>query len=601
MGKGPQGINKRLSQVTALVLLPLSVFAEPERPASFERDNLPAARQWLSTFVEESMEKESIPGVSVALIEGDSTLWSQNFGYANKEQESPVTPDTVFRVGGVTTLFTAVAIMQLHEQGKIKLDEPVVTYLPEFRVRSHRDINQAITIRHLLSHHSGLPITIYKGMWASEPQPKQSVLDYIANNYMPHSPGELYAFSNLGYVILGLVIEKLSGLSYEQYVRQKIIEPLGLKNTGFHSDKKLEARLAQGYKKDEPRPLLYARDVPALGLYSTAEDLARFLQSFNGVNAVLSSHSRAAMMHLQNADNPWDMERGVGLGWHLDEKRLPKAGPVAARWGSTLLYRSRVLYAPHFGMGVVVNANSSKGFRVIDDIAIETLRTALEVRHGIVHEPLEKNTLKLEALPNAGGFVGEYVTMAGYANIVKKGDDFSTRLLGWNIHLVPQANGWFSAQYDFLGFLPIKLDWFAETRFAPAVINNEQVLITYFNGRKSVFGVELGKGIEGTKWASRAGEYAIANRDELMDFYDVKSGKLWSENGRLFFSYDIPVFLSTSVTLPIIPVSDELAIIPGKGSAMNETLRIVQRNGKERIVFSGYELEKPEPSSFWGF
>lgn len=601
MAIGKKRLVGSLLVAVVTVLLSPGVFALPDRPENFEHNDVDSATKWLDRYVDAWMGDESIPGVSVSLVDNGKTLWSKGFGYANVEDQEKIKPDTVFRVGGVTTLFTATAIMQLREQGKLDLDDPLKKYLPGFNTKTHWKSEQPITIRQLLSHHSGLPIAVYKGMWAKHPQGLKSVLDYIENNYTAHPPGEIYAFSNLGYVLLGMVIEQVSGLHYEDYIQKNIIEPLQLKNTGFQLTPQLKSHLAQGYKKDEPRELLFPRDVPALGLYSTTEDMAKFIQSFGGVDAVLSQESRALMLTVQNKDNPWDMERSVGLGWHLDEKRLYKAGPMAARWGSTLMYRSRVLFAPTYGLSVVVNANSSKAFRAIDEIAIEAMRTALEVRYGVKHDLQKDEQLKLAPVSNAAEFENEYVTMAGYANIRKSGEDYVTRILGWNVRLVPQGNGWYSAQYDFLGFLPIKLDWFAKTRIAPATINGEPTLITYVNGKKSVFGSQLDKGSVNQKWFSRIGEYAIANSDELMDFYNVQTGKLWAENGRIFFSYDIPVFLSTSVTLPIVPISDDLAIIPGKASAFNETLQIVERNGKERILFSGYELEKPEETAFWKF
>ncbi|MDH5218457.1 MAG: beta-lactamase family protein, partial [Gammaproteobacteria bacterium] len=566
----------------------------------FSSNDYTSAKKYLSEFIEDWMDDESVPGLSLSLIDGNKTIWSQGFGYSDVDKEARANPETVYRIGGVTTLFTAVAIMQLVDQGKFGLDEPLKKLVPKYSSRSHWTKNKPITIRHLLTHHSGLPITLYKGMWSSQPESNDALLQRLSETYTSYRPGEVYAFSNLGYVLLGMVIENVTGLSYKEYVQKNIIEPLGMKNTGFDLDEKIMPKLATGYKKDEAKPLLFARDVASMGLYSTAEDVSKLMPVFFGNTSLLSFSARKAMM-ISHFNPELNMGRKFGFAWNIDDNRLYQVERVMNRWGSTLMYRARVIMLPDYGLGVVVLANSSKGFRAIDEISVETLRVALEVKEGVKHD-FEKNQAEaLAPVEKPAQFIREYQSLAGYVTLRPNKKDYIANLLGWDVHLKPVENGWYSAQYDLLGVLPIKLDWFAKIRVAAVNIANEASVVLNYNGQTSLFASPLPATEINEHWMSRVGEYRVANPDELTEFYKIDSGRLWSKNGRLFFSYDFPMILPTTIDLPLVPLGKDMAIIPGKGSAFNETIRVERSGGKERILFSGYQLERIEPSTLWFF
>ena len=113
--------------------------------------------------------KNNVTGLSIALVDDKGLIWAQGFGYADKENKIPATPQTVYRVASISKLFTATAIMQLAEQGKINIDEPLTTYLPEFSIKTRFPGEGKITPRNLMTHHSGLPANFYKGIFSSNP------------------------------------------------------------------------------------------------------------------------------------------------------------------------------------------------------------------------------------------------------------------------------------------------------------------------------------------------------------------------------------------------------------------------------------------------
>lgn len=151
--------------------------------------------------IEREIKAAKIPAVSVALVDGGKTVWAQGFGYADKKRKIPATPDTVFRVASVSKLFTATLAMQLAEQGKLHIDRPVQTYIPEFSIINRFAGSAPITPRNLMSHHSGLPDNKLSG---TQPEPLSAVVPYLKTQYLLYPPDSGFRYSNLGYNLLGV-------------------------------------------------------------------------------------------------------------------------------------------------------------------------------------------------------------------------------------------------------------------------------------------------------------------------------------------------------------------------------------------------------------
>jgi len=177
--------------------------------------------------IEQAMHKNGVTGLSLSLVDDQQVVWAQGFGYADEANNIPATPETVYRVGSISELFTATAAMQLAEQGKIDIDRPLQTYLPEFSVKRRFTDPKPITLRHLMSHHAGLPTNVLKGMWSTTPAPFTTIVDVLQNEYTSYPPNVVWSFSNLGVTLVGHVIEKISGeafathLQYSGYLLQK--------------------------------------------------------------------------------------------------------------------------------------------------------------------------------------------------------------------------------------------------------------------------------------------------------------------------------------------------------------------------------------------
>ena len=195
----------------------------------------------LERFVLEKMAKTRLPGLSLALLDRDRVLYARGLGYRDVERGLRATPRTSYCVASVTKSFTALAIMKLAEEGKLSLGDPVEKYVP-LKVRP---FGEPIRIWHLLTHSSGLPALAYAEAlirdvigdarsWLPIASPEDVVAFMAeAGDWAEARPGERFLYLNEGYVLLGLIISRLSGLSYEDYVKEHILRPLGMERSYF--------------------------------------------------------------------------------------------------------------------------------------------------------------------------------------------------------------------------------------------------------------------------------------------------------------------------------------------------------------------------------
>ena len=240
------------------------------------------------------------------VAENGKVIYKQGFGLANMEWGIPVTTNTRFRLGSITKQFTAMLTLQLIEQGKLKLDAKITDYLPDYRP----DIGRKVTIHHLLTHTSGIPS--YTGMpnFFQEVSRNTFKVDEFIKKYasgeLEFEPGSKFSYNNSGYFLLGAIIERVMGKPYEQALKENILDPLGMKNTGYdHHDTIIQKRAA-GYVKTPDgyanAPYLDMSIPYAAGsMYSTVEDLYLWDQALY-TDKLISARSKE-LMHKPFLDN----------------------------------------------------------------------------------------------------------------------------------------------------------------------------------------------------------------------------------------------------------------------------------------------------------
>jgi CubicO group peptidase (beta-lactamase class C family) len=230
------------------------------------------------TYMDASGKVDRFSG-SVLVSRDGETLFSRGYGLANAEHQVPNTPQTKFRLGSITKQFTAMAILILHEQGKLQLDDPVGKYLDDAPKAW-----EGVTIHHLLTHTSGVPSYTSDPEYRKKmmmPETVGSMIARFKDKPLNFKPGEKFEYSNSGYFLLGAVIEKVSGEGYEAFLKKAIFDPLGMKDTGYDHPRTVLPSRASGYTRtgeglENAEYLDMAQPYAAGSLYSTVEDLAKW-------------------------------------------------------------------------------------------------------------------------------------------------------------------------------------------------------------------------------------------------------------------------------------------------------------------------------------
>jgi CubicO group peptidase (beta-lactamase class C family) len=247
---------------------------------------------------------------SVLVAQDGKVLLDKGYGFANLEWNVPNTPTTKFRLGSITKQFTAASILLLEEQGKLKVEDPVKKYMPDAPAAWDK-----ITIFHVLTHTSGIPsFTGFPDFESHEAQAMtpEKLVEWFRDKPLEFEPGTKWNYSNSGYVLLGYLIEKISGESYSEFVQQNIFTPLGMKDSGYDSNSAIIAHRAAGYtpgKSGAVNAGFVHMSIPfsAGALYSTTEDLLRWEQGLFG-GKVLTAASLAKMT------TPFKQDYAFGLG-----------------------------------------------------------------------------------------------------------------------------------------------------------------------------------------------------------------------------------------------------------------------------------------------
>lgn len=351
----------------------------------------------LDSLIEKGMDEYHVPGLAVGIVLNGNLIYARGFGHATLGAPSAVTPDTLFHMASVTKPFVATAIMQLVEQGKIALDDPVTKHLPYFRLDDPR--YRLITIRQLLNHTSGMPdVKDYE--W-NKPQDDEGALERyvrgLKGEKLLWDPGSRFAYSNIGFEILGDVIAKVSGMSFEDDVERQILRPVGMSSSTLRLKQADTKRLANGYTNDPSASQGASALVPVAaypynrphnpssGLLSSVNDMARWAI----VNLNRGELDGKRILKSSTYDLMWkpsaevEFCRGgpcrkpgssVGFSWFLEEKN---GLFIVSHGGGDDGFISAFVLVPSRKFAFVMMTNSdSAGIPLLKQIQAEALSLA---------------------------------------------------------------------------------------------------------------------------------------------------------------------------------------------------------------------------------
>jgi serine-type D-Ala-D-Ala carboxypeptidase/endopeptidase len=355
--------------------------ARPARSAT-SRFDLDRARATLSREIKLILKETGIPSISIALLKDDRVVWARAFGYSNLKLRVPATPDTIYSTGSCFKSVTALAVMQLVERGKLNLDAPVNDYLGNAPIKDRTSEGRPVTLRHLLSHHSGLRASDETADSNSKTVPlwettlPKSLEELAAGLRSIEAPGTRHVYSNYGYALAGLIVQKVSGLSYERYIVENVLTPSGIESSGpFTPTPEMVEALALPYRleggKAHPEAQVRFDVYPAGAAYLSVPAMASVLLAhLNGGTthgATLLRPESMGEIHRPQFGSAYGL--GVGVREMNGEKLISHAGGIPG-------YSTHFLLAPDSKVGVYLAANAGAGSRLsyLAQLSVDLLR-----------------------------------------------------------------------------------------------------------------------------------------------------------------------------------------------------------------------------------
>jgi D-alanyl-D-alanine carboxypeptidase len=417
-------VSKRLiltsGLLSSLLIAGPSPMLQAQAPAAaaVARDaDVLGAERLFSAWLEGQMLYRHLPGIAVGVVADQDLIWAKGFGVADIDKKTPMTPQTKFRMASHSKLFTATAVMQLREQGKVRLDDPVSKYLPWFRVVSADAEDPPITIEELLTHSSGLPREAGSHWTTFEFPTSEQLRELMAERQAPFSPETRWKYSNLAYSIAGMVVEAVSGQTWADYIQQHIYRPLGMSSSSV--DQNAEG-MAVGYSRRMPdgtrgvNPFVNARGMAAAtGISSTVEDMAKFVSAqFTkgrmGGRQILSTGSLRQMHRVRVLENNWTQGNAIGFAVRRERDKV-----YVSHGGGYPGYQTNTMLQLDGKVGVIVLTNADDSNPAV--IAMELMKTVGEA----VAKASSRTPAKTTWDPSWSRFAGLYRGRGGDSQVVE--------------------------------------------------------------------------------------------------------------------------------------------------------------------------------------
>lgn len=329
----------------------------------------------LKATVDSLLKENEIPGASIALVNKDSVIWSGGIGYANYEDQEQATATQLFRVGSVSKSFVAMGILQLVEEGELSLNEKVQKLVPEIKIKNPWRETDPVRIKHLLEHTAGFDDMHFSEFINANDNPRMPLEEALAitpaSRVVRWKPGTRFSYSNPGYGVAGYIIEKVTGQRYEQYLKEQVLEPIGMDQSSFTYTDSVQQQLVSGYRDNyEPAEYQHIYLRPSGMLHSSANEMAQFVRlmlndgDWNGQSIVEDSLLHRMETPMTSLAAKHGYKQGYGLGVKSSTAQgysyLGHAGGIPG-------FSAQYMYFPEHNRGFVLLVNSMGGFGEISD------------------------------------------------------------------------------------------------------------------------------------------------------------------------------------------------------------------------------------------
>jgi len=521
-----------------------------------------------SDLIQKAMKTNKITGASVSIVDNNEPALVKHYGFSDKAKNLPVVDSTLFKIGSISKVFTASAVMQLAEQDRIDIDRPIKDYIPEFTVSSRFAKNQPITIRSILCHHSGLPCDNLSGYFTENLEAFHSVVPYLQKANAVYPSGQMFYYSNVGFELLGVLVSRISGMPFHKYIETILLKQIGMSNSSIALSEDRKNALSKPYRMGKEQVEEMMKGIPEGGIHSTAADMALFMKSILnlGNDLFAKSGTLEEMILPQYPDNAFDMSFTNGLGWFIGKPGLNHAGKVIWHDGGTPNFLSLVVLIPERNLGITILTNSSAGALMNHTLSVEILQSLLLEKHGITVPTDQGRQSSNLSTDKMRSLTGRFFTVSGIVEVFVSSNHLIAKLASGTFRLQPQSDGWFGLVYMLLGFFPLNLKKLAMLRVGIPEINGKNVFALEQFGFRSPQGKEFRRLRSSEVWKRRVGVYVCINEKNPR----LKTFKLKSTNDGIAISIATDKMGRLEMFLDV--ENDTQAITVGYGRYAGETI-----------------------------
>ena len=554
----------------------------------------------IDSIMNQLMTKYNITGSSIAIVDNNQIAYAKGYGFSDKKNKVAANENTIYNIASITKTFTALAIMKLYEEKKIDLNKSAKDYLPELKMNSLVENGDILKIKNLLTHTSGLPDDIKNGMMCNEVISFWTVIEELNKQVLTQPANLKMNYSNIGYDLLGLIIERVSGKKYEDYIRENILNTLSMTNTSFeqkHDDPHYsKAYLKDSTETDNPK----IRDVPTGGLFSNALDMSKFMMlllndSLSGNNQIVNSSTLQEMKTDHLSDVLLNCNAKFGYGLFIEKMRFAEDSIIGEFFGHAgdFNHHSTMFIVPKMNIGFIIISNSEKGHSFCNTALVKLSNEYIQEVKGI---KLHRATNLAWSSKSVKNNITDYHELIGRYN---SGGDSFLELKGGNTKKLTLVQGKYKMRlkkYDdstnsysitllLLKLIPIKLKG---TRFAFEKIGDNIFLKELDEGSKTAEYISVrDKSIPiSEEWKNAVGKYKVTN--EYKGNLQGVPTELNIINNKIVLTVNFPT-LDVSEGYSFDQISDTIAAVDGIDRGCGMIMKILP-NG--HLYFSGYELEK---------
>jgi CubicO group peptidase (beta-lactamase class C family) len=570
-----------LSLILKLIFLSISINAQ-------SNSNYSKLIKESEDFIVQKMESDNIVGVSAAIIINDSVIWKKGFGYADKENNVPMTVNTVVNIASATKTFTALAIMQLQGKGLLDINQPLNKYLPQFNPKTRGENLDDVTIKSIITHSSGIQTDVLKNGDLGSGK-YTDVLGFINESYLLYPPGLVESYSNSGYNILGHLIKQVTGQDYPEYIHKNILTPLGMSNSGFIMDSlKNRTKVYSGGKSINE---YWYRDIASGGIYTNINDFAKYvkglLDAYNGLNSSIIKTSSIQEMFTLQCDNVLIESNKKGLGWFMFKNDSVFAVTHA---GDGAFGHAEICLIPGKNSAVMILINSAEGEDLKRDFCLNFISKYGLSIPDIIPPPFIKEIqkeIKLVDLPDdiLQKHSGDYAQ--GFSFLTISVEDKNLIMIRDNKRYLLKA----LSENEFLPSEKVVEDYIyqKDERYCFNDFGTFHLLFHKVGNKESRLGYKLNK-YNTSLMSKKLGSYEHFGYQLLVSDTKFNAAELSLSEGRVLMLKLITN--DGEFAFPLNVISNEYAVTSGLGTGFGYTIKFTEDKKYYIINFGGITFRR---------